>query len=84
LIYDYYPNHMGAVGGAVGLIGAMGGFVLLILFGLANDLTGISTSCFGLLYGVLAGCMILMYYAIKRDEFRERLAHAQADGFLSL
>lgn len=84
LIYDYYPGHMGAVGGAVGLIGAIGGFVLLMLFGLASDLTGISTSCFMLLYGVLAGCMILMYYAIKRDEFRQRLAEAQADEFLSL
>lgn len=84
LIYDYYPDHMGAVGGTVGLIGALGGFVLLLLFGLANDLTGISTSCFGLLYGVLAGCMILMYYAIKREEFRQRLAQAQADEFLSL
>lgn len=84
LIYDYYPGHMGAVGGAVGLIGALGGFTLLLLFGLANDLTGITTSCFMLLYGVLAGCMILMHYAIKRDEFRQRLAQAQADEFLSL
>jgi len=84
LIYDYYPNHVGAVGGAVGLIGALGGFVLLILFGLANDLTRIGTSCFMLLYGVLAGCMILMHYAIKRDQFRQRLAQAQADEFLSL
>ena len=84
LIYDYYPDHVGAVGGAVGLIGALGGFALVILFGLANDLTGISTSCFMLLYGVLAGCMILMHYAIKRDQFRQRLAQAQADEFLSL
>ncbi len=84
LIYDYYPEHVGAVGGAVGLIGALGGVVLLILFGLAIDLTGISTSCFMLLYGFLAGCMILMHYAIKRDQFRERLAQAQADEFLSL
>jgi len=84
LIYDYYPGHIGAVGGAVGLIGALGGFSLLILFGLANDLTRISTSCFMLLYGVLAGCMILMHYAIKRDQFRQRLAQAEADEFLSL
>lgn len=84
IVYDYFPNHMGAVGGAVGMIGALGGFVLLILFGLANDLTGIRTSCFMLLYGGLAGCMILMHYAIKRDEFRQRFAQAQADEFLSL
>ncbi len=84
LIYDYYPGHVGAVGGAVGLIGALGGAALLILFGLANDLTRIGSSCFMLLYGVLVGCMILMHYAIKRDQFRERLAQAQADEFLSL
>jgi NNP family nitrate/nitrite transporter-like MFS transporter len=83
-IYDYYPRHMGVVGGAVGLIGALGGFAFLILFGLASDLTRISTSCFMLLYGVLIGCMILMHFAIKRDEFRQRLARAQADEFLSL
>ena len=52
--------------------------------GLANDFTGVQTSCFMLMYGVLAGCMILMHYAIKRDEFRQRLAQAQADEFLSL
>ena len=84
LIYDYYPRHIGAVGGAVGLIGALGGFSLLLLFGLANDLTGICTSCFMLLYGVLAGCMILMHYAIKQDQFRLRLAQAEADEFLTL
>ncbi len=84
IIYDYFPGHMGAVGGAVGLIGAMGGLALLLLFGLANDLTGIRTSCFMLLYGGLAGCMILMHFAIKRDEFRQRYAQAQADEFLSL
>jgi len=84
IIYDYFPGHMGAVGGAVGMIGALGGFALLILFGLASDLTRISTSCFMLLYGVLVGCMILMHFAIKRDEFRQRLAQAEADEFLSL
>jgi NNP family nitrate/nitrite transporter-like MFS transporter len=84
LIYDYYPNHVGAVGGAVGLIGALGGFSLPILFGLASDLTSINSSCFMLLYGVLIGCMMLMYYSIKEGQFRERLAQAQADEFLSL
>jgi NNP family nitrate/nitrite transporter-like MFS transporter len=84
LIYDYYPKHVGAVGGAVGLIGALGGFSLPILFGLASDMTSINSSCFMLLYGVLIGCMMLMYYSIKQDQFRERLAQAQADEFLTL
>ena len=58
--------------------------IILFMFGLANDLTGVHTTCFMLLYGFLAGCMILMHYAIRRDEFRQRYAQAQADNFLSL
>jgi NNP family nitrate/nitrite transporter-like MFS transporter len=72
------------VGGAVAAIGALGGFSLPILFGVAADLTGIRSSCFMLLYGVLGGCMVLMFYAIKLDEFRHRLDQARADDFLTL
>lgn len=84
IIYDYYPDNVGVVGGAVAAIGALGGFSLPILFGVAADLTGIRSSCFMLLYGVLAGCMVLMFYAIKLDEFRHRLDQARADDFLTL
>jgi NNP family nitrate/nitrite transporter-like MFS transporter len=84
IIYDYYPDNVGVVGGAVAAIGALGGFSLPILFGLAADLTGIRSSCFMLLYGVLAGCMVLMFYAIKLDQFRHRLDQAKADDFLTL
>ncbi len=84
IIHDYYPNHMGAVGGMVGLLGALGGFSLPILFGIAADFTGIRSSCFMLLYGVIAVCMMLMYYAIRTDAFNQRLAQAQADEFLTL
>ncbi len=84
IIYDYYPDNVGVVGGAVAAIGALGGCSLPILFGLAADLTGIRSSCFMLLYGVLAACMVLMFYAIKLDEFRHRLNQAKADDFLTL
>ncbi len=84
IIYDYYPNHIGPVGGLVSAAGAFGGFSLPILFGLAADLTGIRSSCFMLLYGVLAGCMVLMFYGIKIDEFRQRVNQALADDFLRL
>ncbi|MEZ5528682.1 MAG: MFS transporter [Porticoccaceae bacterium] len=84
IIYDYYPDNVGVVGGAVAAIGAIGGFSLPILFGVAADLTGIRSSCFMLLYGVLAACMVLMFYAIKLDEFRHRLDQAKADDFLTL
>ena len=46
----YYPKNVGAVGGLVGMIGGLGGFVLPIAFGALNDLTGLWTSCFMLLF----------------------------------
>ncbi|MCB1669421.1 MAG: NarK/NasA family nitrate transporter [Pseudomonadales bacterium] len=84
IIYDYYPQDVGVVGGAVGTIGTLGGFTLPILFGLAADITGIRSSCFMLLYGMLAGCMVLMFYAIKIDAFQHRVKQAYADEFLTL
>ena len=46
----YYPGNVGAVGGLVGMIGGLGGFVLPIAFGALNDLTGVWSSCFMLLF----------------------------------
>ena len=46
----YYPHNVGAVGGLVGMIGGLGGFVLPIAFGALNDLTGVWSSCFMLLF----------------------------------
>ena len=68
----YYPKNVGAVGGLVGMIGGLGGFVLPIAFGVLNDLTGIWTSCFMLLF-LLAGVALLwMHLAIRRMESEAR------------
>ena len=64
----YYPNNVGAVGGLVGMIGGLGGFVLPIAFGVLNDLTGIWTSCFMLLFLIATGSLIWMHLAIRRME----------------
>ena len=53
----YYPKDVGAVGGLVGMIGGLGGFVLPIAFGVLNDLTGIWTSCFMLLFAIAVGSL---------------------------
>jgi NNP family nitrate/nitrite transporter-like MFS transporter len=68
----YYPGNVGSVGGLVGMIGGLGGFVLPIAFGVLNDLTGIWTSCFMLLFLIAAGSLIWMHLAIQRME-REAL-----------
>jgi MFS transporter, NNP family, nitrate/nitrite transporter len=68
----YYPNHVGAVGGLVGMIGGLGGFVLPIAFGALLDLTGIYTSCFALLFVLVAIALSWMHLSIRA---MERSAH---------
>ncbi len=64
----YYPNHVGAVGGLVGMIGGLGGFVLPIAFGVLLDLTGVWTSCFVLLFAIVAVSMAWMHLSIRAME----------------
>ncbi len=67
----YYPDHVGSVGGFVGLIGGLGGFVLPIAFGAMNDLTGVWTSCFMLLFVLVGMALVWMHFAIRIMERRE-------------
>ena len=57
---------MGVVTGIVGLVGALGGFVLPILFGVILDWLGIKSSCFMFLYGVVLVSLILNYMTEMR------------------
>jgi len=67
----YYPDHVGAVGGVVGMIGGLGGFVLPIAFGVLNDIVGIWTSCFMLLFVIVTLSLAWMHFAIRRMERRQ-------------
>ncbi|GLX77417.1 nitrite extrusion protein 1 [Thalassotalea insulae] len=82
IIYQHYPKKMGSVGGVVAMVGAFGGCTLPILFGVAVDFIGVYSACFMLLYGVLAACMLLMYLANQRENYRQRIKHAIAMNFL--
>lgn len=64
----YYPDHVGSVGGVVGLMGGLGGFLLPIAFGALNDGIGIWTSCFMLLFGLAGVSLIWMHLAIRQME----------------
>ncbi len=66
----YYPDHVGPVGGVVGMIGGLGGFILPIAFGLMNDLTGLWTSCFMLIFAISIVSLLWMHFAILRMERR--------------
>ncbi|RIK85042.1 MAG: MFS transporter [Hyphomicrobiales bacterium] len=75
----YYPDHVGAVGGLVGMIGGLGGFVLPIVFGAMLDLTGVWTSCFVLLFAIVAVSMLWMHASVRE---MERKALAAVPGTL--
>ncbi len=81
-IYEFYPNNMGSVGGTVAMVGALGGCTLPLLFGVVVDWVGVYSASFMLLYGVLAGCMLLMYVANQNELHRQRVKHAIDSNFL--
>ena len=77
-ISDDYTGNIGAISGIVGLAGGLGGFVLPILFGALMDLTGIRSSAFMLMYGVVWVSLIWMYWTEVR---KAELMGANAKSF---
>jgi len=65
-IGDEYAQNIGTVSGIVGLAGGLGGFVLPIMFGALLDLTGVRSSAFMLMYGVVWVSLIWMYFTEVR------------------
>ncbi len=69
-VSDEFPHNIGAISGIVGLAGGLGGFLLPILFGALQDLTGIRSSAFMLMYGVVWVSLIWMYFTeVRRTEY---------------
>jgi NNP family nitrate/nitrite transporter-like MFS transporter len=76
-ISDEYPHNIGVISGVVGLAGGLGGFLLPILFGVLLDLTGIRSSCFMLMYGVVWVSLIWMYWTeVRQVEMMGRKSHS--------
>jgi NNP family nitrate/nitrite transporter-like MFS transporter len=75
----YYPDAVGSVGGVVGLIGGLGGFVLPLAFGIMNDLLQVWTSCFMLLFGIVAVALVWMHATIVRMERKKFPELGRAD-----
>jgi NNP family nitrate/nitrite transporter-like MFS transporter len=77
-ISNDYPDNIGTISGIVGLAGGLGGFVLPIMFGALMDLTGIRSSAFMLMYGVVWVSLIWMYWTEVR---RTQVMGQNAQGF---
>jgi NNP family nitrate/nitrite transporter-like MFS transporter len=65
-ISDEYPHNIGTISGIVGLAGGLGGFILPIMFGALLDFTGVRSSAFMLMYGVVWVSLIWMYWTEVR------------------
>ncbi|MFA7318258.1 MAG: nitrate/nitrite transporter [Sulfuricella sp.] len=61
-ISDDYPKNIGVISGVVGLAGGIGGFLMPIMFGALVDLTGIRSSAFMLMFGVVWVSLMWMYW----------------------
>jgi NNP family nitrate/nitrite transporter-like MFS transporter len=75
-IPEYFPNDVPVVGGLVGVIGGLGGFVLPIVFGYILKASGVWTTCFLLLAVLAAVCLLWMHAVIVKSAS----AHERTQG----
>lgn len=65
LIPDYFPEEVGVVGGMVGVLGGLGGFVCPIVFGYLLEGTGLWTSCWMFMFLLSLICLLWMHFTIQ-------------------
>jgi NNP family nitrate/nitrite transporter-like MFS transporter len=75
-IPNYYPNDVGAVGGLVGMLGALGGFLLPKAFGWLGRETGFPQAAFLALLILTVGCFVWLQFAIRA--LRLKIQHEPA------
>jgi len=73
-IPQYFPKDVGAVGGLVGLLGALGGFFLPPLFGWLGRSTGSPQMAFVALFALTLWSLVWLHLAVVRIRAAERAA----------
>ena len=63
----------------VGLAGGLGGFILPILFGALVDLTGVRSSAFMFMFGIIWTSLMWMYFSEVRPVHAEKELHRNAN-----
>ena len=80
---NYYPMDVGAVGGLVGMLGALGGFVLPPLFGAVGRWTGSPQSAFFALLALTAAALLWLHGAVRRIKRAETAEYSHASRALA-
>ncbi|MBI5862697.1 MAG: NarK/NasA family nitrate transporter [Rhodocyclales bacterium] len=76
-ISDDYPHNIGVISGVVGLAGGLGGFLMPIIFGVLVDLTGVRSSSFMLMFGIVWVSLLWMYWTEVRPVKLDRQPRSQ-------
>ncbi|SDW15095.1 MFS transporter [Marinobacter mobilis] len=69
LLFEQFPKHLGGVGGMMLASGCISAFALPMMFGMANDLVGIRSSVFMLLFA-LCGMTVLTLESAHYRHYR--------------
>lgn len=81
-IPEYFPNEVGVVGGMVGVLGGLGGFVCPIIFGYLLEATGLWTSAWMFMFLISVICLVWMHRVIQKMMHRkhpESMRHIEND-----
>jgi NNP family nitrate/nitrite transporter-like MFS transporter len=64
-IPEYFPADVGAAGGLVGTLGALGGFVLPLAFGYLETSTKRPESCFQVMLFLIVACLVWLHAVVS-------------------
>jgi NNP family nitrate/nitrite transporter-like MFS transporter len=81
-IPNYFPNDVGAVGGLVGALGALGGFALPPVFGWLGRATGSPQAAFYALLALTLGSLAWLHLTVVRLKAAEPPARTHAEPAL--
>ena len=70
---EYYPKDVGLVGGLVGTLGALGGFLLPLSFGYLEAISGQPQACFWVLLVLIAGSLGWLHLSVSALRDAQRL-----------
>ena len=83
-IPNYFPQDVGAVGGLVGMLGALGGFFLPPLFGMLGRWTGAPQMAFLALFSLTVLCLAWLHLAVVQIRASEKSSLLQPGDYTTL